>query len=669
MKIFLTILCIGVSTLTYAQKAPVKFGDIPLDDMKMVKYPLDTSASAVVLTDFGESELKYSESQGFQVQFDRILRIKILKKEGLDWATISVPVYHEESSDEKFSGLRASTFNMENGKVVETKMKNDATFREKVNENIDVIKFTLPNVRQGSVIEVSYHILSDFLGNFQDWDFQRSIPTRWSEYRAIIPEFFHYEKFMQGYVQLASAEDTEASRTLTFTNRTTTVAGPPKTSYDDIHYLEHRHRWVAKDVPAFVAEPFMTTSKDFISRINFELAYTKFPNQPVKPFMGTWEDITRKFNDSQYFGGLVTGSGYLKKIVEDVTAGKTTPEEKIAAINNYVRQNVEWNGRSQKWVDGNLRSALDAKKGSSAEVNLLLASMLEKAGIDVSPVLISTRDNGFVRETVPVSSQFNYVICVARVGDKKILLDATDPLLPVGVLPQRCLNGHGLVISKLGPNWIPLASGLRSKDVNSADLVLSADGELKGKIQFEHSGYFARECRKSYLVKGETEYLKSAIADRPWTIEKSEFVNAKNTSETFKEIYQVSITDHVASAGETIYLNPFLNMQEKENPFKSATREYPVDFGSPIEKLYLCKIAIPEGYVVDEMPKPRILKLGDNAAKYTYTAVQSGNVISLTSHFLIFNSMFPQTEYEHLREFYNIIVAKQSEQIVLKKKP
>ena len=109
-------------------------------------------------------------------------------------------------------------------------------------------------------------------------------------------------------------------------------------------------------------------------------------------------------------------------------------------------------------------------------------------------------------------------------------------------------------------------------------------------------------------------------------------------------------------------------MQEKENPFKLEKREYPVDYGSPLEKMYQCKFTIPDGYTIDELPKSIILKLPDNSARYVYSLVQNGNAISLTSNLQINNSLFSQDEYPHLREFYTQLVAKQAEQIVLKKK-
>ncbi|HTE29042.1 MAG TPA: transglutaminase domain-containing protein, partial [Chryseolinea sp.] len=548
MKILLTgFFAILVSFYSFAQKPPIKFGEIPIEDLQMTKYPKDTSASAVILVDFGTSSLVYNQSSGFSLVFDRMMRIKILSKEGLDWATFTVPLYHEGSGDEKFSSLKAATYNLENKEVVQSKLRNDAVFKEKVNANIDYMKFTMPNVKQGSVIEVTYKITSDFLFNFQDWEFQSTIPTRWSEYRAVIPEFYYYERYTQGYIPMTINETKQmpASITLSSTERSTsgwTTAS--QTSYDKIDYTENKYRWAVENVPAFKPEPFITTSKDYISKINFELAYKKFPGQAMQPIMGTWDDINKQYSDSPNFGKEVTGNGFLRKVSEEITAGLSTPEQKISAINNYVKRNIAWNGNSFKFTDTPLKKVLEDKKGSSAEINLLMASLLDKAGFSVSPVLISTRDHGFIRETVAVSSQFNYVLCLVTVEDKSILLDGTDQYLGTGVLPERCMNGNGFVVSETGYKWFPLRAMTKSRQLYSADLVLNDEGQLKGKLQLDRSGYFAYGGRQKYLVKGESEYVKDLIGNRAWTIGKSEFFNAKDVAQPFKETHEITIVDH-----------------------------------------------------------------------------------------------------------------------------
>lgn len=655
--------------ISHAQKLPIKFGDVPMEQLSMTTYQADTSASAVILTDFGESIIQYDESNGFTLQFERITRIKILTKDGLDWANFSIPLYHDGSRDEKVIGLKAITYNLENGKVIEAKLKSDGIFDEKQDANIDIKKVTMPNVKVGSVIEFTYKVRSDFIFNFQDWEFQSTIPTVWSEYRARIPEYFNYDKYMQGYVQLVVNEEKQQPTTITITSKERSGDKTTQTTFssDKIELQEYRFVWAAKDVPAFKPEPFITTSRDYISKINFELAYTKYPNRPIEKYMGSWEDINKQYAESSEFLGEVTSNGFLKRTVEEVTAGKATPEDKIGAITNYVKQNVVWDGTSRRLISKTLKKVLEDKKGSSAEINLLLASMLDKADIKVSPVLLSTRDHGFVREATAISSQFNYVICLANLGDKSMLLDATEKLLPSGVLPERCLNGSGFVVSKEGYKWITLQSA-KSRTVVNADLTLSGSGDLKGKLQIDRGGYEALASRKRYLSEEESEYVKDFLGGRSWEITKAEISNAKEINLPLKETYELTVNEHVVSTPDALYFNPLILQRMDVNPFKLEKREYPVDYSSAFERIYMCRISIPEGYVVDELPKSKVLTLPSNSAKFTYSVNQAGNLLSIVCNFQINQSIFSQLDYPNLREFYNQVVAKQAEQVVLKKK-
>ncbi len=661
----LALLC---PVYSIAQKPPIKFGDVPIEQVSMKIYSADTSASAVVLADYGESIIQYDQSDGFTLLFERLTRIKILTKNGMDWANFSIPLYHEASNDEKLMGLKAITYNLEDGKVIETKLKNDAVFKEKQDANVDITKVTMPNVKAGSVIEITYKVKSDFIFNFQDWEFQRTIPIVWSEYRARIPEYFNYDKYMQGYVQLVLNEQSQSPGSISITSKERNVQSGTSFETDKINFQENRFRWAAKDVPAFKPEPFITTTRDYISKINFELASTQYPNQTIKRYMGTWEDINNQYAESSEFGGEVAGNGFLKRTVEEITAGMTGQEDKIGAIINYVKLNVAWDGTSRKFISKTLRKVLEDKKGSSAEVNLLVASMLEKADIKVSPVLLSTRDHGFVRETTPISSQFNYVICLATAGEKSFLLDATEKLLPTGMLPERCLNGSGLAVSKDGYQWVKLQANTKSRTVINADLTLSESGDLKGKLQIDRGGYDALASRKKYLSKDESEYVKDFLGSRSWEITKTEIGNAKDINQPLKETYDLVVNEHVVSTPDALYFNPLLMHRIEENPFKLENRQYPVDYSSPFERIYLSRVTIPEGYQVDELPEAKAIALPANAGRFTYSVTKAGNLLNIISNFQINKSLFSQIEYPNLREFYNQVVAKQAEQIVLKKK-
>ncbi len=657
MKAIFTGLFLGLIFFSsQAQKVPVKFGEVSLADLTMKSYEKDSSASAVILADYGESVIVFSQSSGFSVQFDRIKRIKIFTKDGLKWGDFSIALYKSGSADEKLSGMKATTYNLENGKVVETKLKNDGIFKENYDANTDLVKITFPNVREGSVVEISYRVNSEFLFNFQDWDFQSTIPTVLSEYRIKIPEYFNYDKYMQGYVALDISDETTTSSSIvinSFEREDNGRTVQSTHSSDKIDFMELRNRWVANHVPSFSAEPFMTSLNDYLSKIKFQLAFVKFPDKPLKQYMGSWEDINKTFNESDDFGGQIKANGFLQKTVDEITTGLTTEVEKIEVISNYVKTNVVWDGSKRKYPGLPLRKVLENKIGNSAEINLLLTSMLEKANIKVWPVLISTRDHGLVREETAVSSQFNYVICLARVNEKVLLLDAPEKLLPTGMLPERCLNGRGFAVSKEGFQWIALGAKFKTRMVTSADLILSDDGALSGKLRVDCNGYQALEKRKNYLADGKTEYLKNLVGSHAWELKASDIQNAN---------------ENMTLAGEMIYVDPFISSSYKNNPFKSEVREYPVDFGSPVEDTFFFKLTVPANYVVDEMPKSKIILMPENGAKYIYNVSQNGNLITVTSMFHINKSLFTQIEYPALREFYSQIVSKQAEQIVLKKK-
>lgn len=643
------ILCfflVAVSaTIVFSQKSPIKFGDIPIEDLKMTTYPLDSSASAVILADYGESYIALTAISA-SLKFERHIRIKILKKDGLSWADAQIPLYFSGSDEEKVTGLKAASYNLEGGKVVETKMSKDAVFKEAFNRNYKIQKFTIPNVKEGAVIEYSYTIMSDFLQLFPNWQFQYKIPSKHSEYWAILPEFFMFEKYMQGYLS------------------PTTYEVKDKNMND---FQAKAHHWVLKNVPAFKEEPYMTSEDDYVSKVNFALSHYNFPGQPVKEVMGSWAKLNMELLDMESFGKAITGNNFLKKKADELTAGITDPMQKVSIIYEHIRQSLEWDGTKDFLADP-LRKVFDLKKGTCGDINIALASMLEKVGVEVDMVLISTRDHGFIRKEYPMTKQFNYVVCAVKSNNSTILLDATDRFLPMNVLPERCLNGQGLVISKTRHGWITIQPSVKAKTVINADLTLQESGEMKGMINYIRDGYDALKMRKDYIAKGEETYLKDFLSKTPWQISKSEFKDVKEINLPAKENHELSIQEHVSVAGDMMYINPFVTAQLESNPFKLETREYPVDFASPIERTYMCKILLPENYTVDELPKSKSFQLPGNTARYLFNVTQNGNLITVTSVMSINKNLFVQNEYPTLREFYAQVVAKQTEQIVLKKK-
>ena len=53
LRTFASTLLLLCSFILQAQKPPIKFGDVPIDQLKMTTYDKDSSASAVILADYG----------------------------------------------------------------------------------------------------------------------------------------------------------------------------------------------------------------------------------------------------------------------------------------------------------------------------------------------------------------------------------------------------------------------------------------------------------------------------------------------------------------------------------------------------------------------------------------------------------------------------------------
>lgn len=641
-KSVLTVAICFCFITVFCQKSPFKFGDIPMEDLQLMIYDKDSSAVALILADYGKAYVSVN-SVTAKLTFERHVRIKILKKEGLSWADAAIQLYKSGSNEERIVNFKASTYNLENGKVVETKVSKDGIFREKFNRNINLQKFTFPNVKEGSVIEYSYTLSSDFLANFPNWQFQYSIPSRHSEYIAIIPDFFVMERYMQGYLNI--------------TSYTTKNQQKPD-------YAEKEHHWILQDIPAFKEEPFMTSEQDYVSKINFALAYINFTGQPSQEIMGSWEKLAEKLLESESFGRVISSSGFLKKQTDEIIAGKEQDLEKIEAIHNYVKNSIEWDGVKDYLAD-NPKTVFEKKKGTVGDINIALASMLTRAGFDVDMILLSTRDHGFIRKQYPMSKQFNYAVCRVLVEDRFILLDATEKFIPIDVLPERCLNGEGFIVSKKNRGWISLSPKIKARSTVTAELAVSQTGDLNGKITYQKEGYDALSLRKTLQSKGKEDYVKSK--NKNWLIENTSFENIEAIDKAVVESHTISLSDHVSSGGNNFYINPFIESQLLENPFKLEKRQYPVDYGSLQDKTYMCKIIVPDGYVIDELPKSKVMALPNNTARYLYNVNVMGNTINITSSFQINRTLFVQDEYPNLREFYAQVVAKQAEQIVLKK--
>lgn len=134
--------------------------------VKQKRLFIKTKGIRHLLVDYGEAYININTVSA-TMNFERHVRIKILKSVGMKYADVEVPLRMSGSAEEKVVNLKATTYAPENGKVVEIKTGKDAVFKEKLSKYTTLHKITLPKVKVGTVIEYSYTIISDFVRYFR----------------------------------------------------------------------------------------------------------------------------------------------------------------------------------------------------------------------------------------------------------------------------------------------------------------------------------------------------------------------------------------------------------------------------------------------------------------------------------------------------------------------
>jgi hypothetical protein len=641
-----------IFTYSYSQKAPIKFGKFTDEELKMTVYDKDTAAEAVVIADYGNAQIYYNAGAGFQLQVSRHRRIKILKNDGLEWAKDNVRLYKPSGGqDENLTSFKACTYNMENGKLVESKFSRKDLITEMESKNWTLKKFAFPNVKIGSIIEYDYTYASPYIFNLQDWYFQDEIPVIWSELRTVIPEFYDFRKATGGYLLAAISEETQNNSLIAGTNNS---------------YSNNCQRIVFQNVPAFKDEKYITTPKDYLARVEFELRSIHFPNSTVENFSSTWEKIAQLLMEDDNFGLALNRHGIVKELTEQINQADSLTVKINKAV-QLIKKQMKWDESYGIYTNTTLREAFNKNQGNMAEINLLLVNLLRSAGIDANPVLFSTRQHGSVRLFYPMVYAFNGVLATVKVNGKDILIDATSSFNNPGEISPSFINGNGLKISDGKIEWIPLLNKEQFSTISMTNLKIE-NNQVTADIVQSNSSSSASNFRNKLAKTGKQQYIddfKKNTSD--WDIKEYVIENDDDISKPVIEKIKVDNFNQIDASSDMIYIPSIISSEKETNPFASDTRLYPVDFAVPINEKNILNITVPDGYQVDELPTEIKLSLPENAATFIYLARKVGSNIQVSSTLKITRTKYLPEEYQLLKEFYKNVISKYGEQIVLKK--
>lgn len=666
MAKYLLIIILGFTYFSInAQKH--ELGKVTIEELKQKSCPIDTSAVAAFLFKTGESKFEYSD-RGFSIVNTVRCKIKIYKKEGYELANQIVRYYVGGGSSDKVSFNNAITYNVVGDKIEKSKLNNDGEFDEKVNRYWSQKKIVLPNVKEGSIIELEYILTSDRYSAVNDWYFQTNIPVLFSEYKTYIPEYFKYNVLFRGFITPKIVTELK-DRTYSFTAKEREDLISVKTTFSsaEVKYRETFTTYTLENVSAMKDETFVNNIKNYTAGVIHELSSIQYPNQPFKNYATDWETVVKKIYEDEDFGNELNKTGYYEKDIDVLMAGTVSQEERMALIFTYVKSRMNWNNYYGYSCNDGVKKAYQYKTGNAAEINLMLVSMLRYAGFQANPILLSTRSNGI--SLFPSRTAFNYVIAGIELNDQVVLLDATTKYSLPNILPIRDLNWFGRIIrNDKSSSEIDLMPKSNSKDVINIMGSINDDGKVSGKIRdqyFDYNAFVFREnnnglSKDSSIEKLERKYQGLEIGDY-------EIQNSADLGKPIIENYSFTSTNSAETIADKMYISPFLFFATTENPFKQESREYPIDFIFPKHNKFNVTLNIPSGYGVEILPVAKAISLPDDLGNFKYDISNNGNQIQLLYSFDTNQSVIGAEYYEELKAFYKEIINKQTEKVVLKK--
>ena len=665
MRIIFT-LCFGVLGLSLSAQKELpfpKFGKIRASHLQQKVYEIDSSAKAVVLQDYGTVAVEGNSNSGFSLVSYRHRIVHVLSKSGYDEADVRIPLYKSGNAEERISNIKAITYNLENGKVVETKFDKENMFTEKVSKSKTLKKFTLPNVKEGSIIEYEYKVISDFIRSVDPWLFQGKNPVLWSEFEFSVPAFFTYAPQMRGYLPLTFTERKERSGAFQVIISDVASASERISFNSQITDI----RFVMKDVPSLEEESFTTSIKNHLSRIEFSLIAQGEPLKYVN-FNRDWVQITKSLLESESFGKNLKSTKWISDEMKPMFASSINEVDKAKAIFNFVRDNFSCSGDRGIYINESFKEIFRVKKGNVAEVNLMLVALLRHFGLNASPVILSTRDNGYVFDTYPTPNSFNYVIALVKVNGNSYYLDASDPLVGFNYLLPGCYNGSARVISEDVEELTISANDMNEKSITTTIISNDENGKWIGSVTKTQGMYESYQDRNEIKEKGIAPFAKKISESYGTEVT----VSGVSVDSLKKPDFPVTIKYNIglnSSDEDLLYINPLFNEGWKKNQFNSLKRSYPVEMPFTIDEIVNLTMEIPAGYVIDELPKQMMVKYDESGSSFfEYRITSSGNIISFRSRIKLSKAFFLPDDYEILREFFGMIVTKHSEQIVFKKK-
>ena len=452
----------------------------------MTTYAPDPDAEAVVLCRL--TDVEYSvQTDGYLVDYHEKIRIKVLKPEGAKYAQVTIPYYvvpqdkdklytsqmalrpqhidingavtYDEGASrsistniatnyihESIEEVKATAYNMEGSKTTKSKFKGEVAL-EQLDDETWQARFTIPDVRQGTVIEYEYTRHSELFYRLHDWQAQQEIPVAYARLTVTIPRHLLFNFEQHGSQQLVAKQE---SSSMIYKLVSDPLAAPTTV-------MAYRYIFTGQDLKGAPSDPNVCLA-DYFTGVTAEVSSFGLRSTPPADYANTWEHVDQVLMADDNLGKMIEYHSPLREQLQAENIQTIANEqERAAAVCRLVFSHVKWNGKYAMWAR-NAQETLQQGGGNSADINMLLMQTLREAGLKVNPVVMRPRNLGALPLTFPTISKLtNYVVGVKTRNAGTVYVDASSPEGKLNTLPEQLQveRAHPIGFPSTAP-WVSL---------------------------------------------------------------------------------------------------------------------------------------------------------------------------------------------------------------------
>jgi hypothetical protein len=411
----------------------------------------------------------------------------------------------------------------------------------------------------------------------------------------------------------------------------------------------------------------MDAEKDYLQHVEFQLSGYQGTFGGTTRYMTTWEEVTRELMTNPAFGiqlnkNIPVGEEWMNKI-----KAIALPFDRMAAVYNFVFKNMGWNGTGGIGTSDGVKEAWEKKKGTSAEINLLLINLLKEAGLEVYPLLVSERGHGKVNPQIPFIDQFNKVMAYVLIDGQHYVLDAAGPYTPPFMTPFSVINTNAFVVNRKKGGIIALTETVKM-DNNFVNIHARIDetGALTGEANIQSNGY-ARLTRMRAWEHDKERFRENYFTSYQTGLKMDSLVmhNLENDSMPLEQQFNFTIPPTASGDYKLVNLNLFSGIAK--NPFISDIRFTNIDFGCLQSHNLMETIELPAGLKIENLPRNVRMIMPDTSISLQRMLEVREKMLVVKYSINTTRSVFTADDYELVKDFYKKMAEIMNEQVVLKK--